>query len=462
MRHQIQQLVNTAKYFTEVRYHNRQSRVMAVRRGEVTEMSSKTNSGAGIRVLVNGTWGFASTSDVSPKGLQKALEQAEQMAIGLSSIKKEKISIASSNRMAKGEYFLKGFKELQDMPLEQKFEAVKSSESRMSKATSQIEAASCQYTEVFEEKIIVTSDGADAHVRLVRPELRFMAVASDGTKKAMGSDAVGATGGWECLFVNRSVDDYIDNTINSAVTLLKAPPAHGGKKKVILSPAMVGLLCHEAIGHTVEADFVNSGSVAQGKIGQYVASPLVNLCDSGASEYKEGAGGLLPVDDEGILTEKTYIIKDGKMNSYLHNRESAAQHGVAPTGNARAWEFSDEPLIRMRNTYIEPGKDKLDDMIAGIDDGYFVDGWAGGQADATGEFMFGARRVREIKGGKLGDYVQKVTVSGKAFEVMSSVDAVSSDFLWELGSGHCGKGQPAKVDAGGPYIRCEMLIGGAQ
>ncbi|HMY45460.1 MAG TPA: metallopeptidase TldD-related protein, partial [Leptospiraceae bacterium] len=95
-------------------------------------------------------------------------------------------------------------------------------------------------------------------------------------------------------------------------------------------------------------------------------------------------------------------------------------------------------------------------------EGFYIDGPEGGQADATGEFMFGASRVRKIKNGKLEGMVQKVSVSGNAFEVLSSVDAVSRDFQWDLGSGHCGKGQPAKVDAGGPFIRCKVLIGGEQ
>lgn len=462
LRENIRKTVQNAKHWTEIRFHKRHGRTMGVRKGEVVDMSSKVISGVGVRVLVNGTFGFASTSDLSFESLQKTLRQAELMALELSGRKKDKINIGGNSGLAKGDFFLKGFKELEGMPLEQKFEFVRDTESRLAKSSSKIEAASCAYSEIFEDKIIVTSDGADAHLKLVRPEVRFRAIAADGAKKSEGYDAVGATGGWECMFFNKSVDQFVDNAVSSAVDLLKAPASSGGKKQVILSPAMVGLLCHEAIGHTVEADFVSSGSVAQGKIGQFVASPLVNMCDSGASEYREGAGGSLPVDDEGVLTQKTYIIKDGKLNSYLHNRESAYHYGVAPTGNGRAWEFSDEPLIRMTNTYLEPGKDNLNDMIKGVEDGYFVDGWAGGQADATGEFMFGARRVREIKNGNLGGYVQKVTVSGKAFEVLSSVDAVSSDFLWELGSGHCGKGQPAKVDAGGPYIRCELLIGGAQ
>lgn len=434
---------------------------MGVRKGEVVEMSSRQTGGVGIRVLVDGAFGFASTTTLTRDGIEAALQRAEEMAKGLASKKTERIELAPA-KLAQGEFVLSGYQELEQMPLAEKFQMVRESESQMMKTSKQIEAASCQYSEVFEDKIICTSDGADAQVRLVRPELRFTAFASDGAKRATGHDAVGATGGWQCLFTNRNHDQFIDNAVSNAVTLLKAPPASGGRKKVILSPAMVGLLCHEAIGHTVEADFVASGSVVQGRLGTRVASDLVTMCDSGSSEYIDGAGGELPVDDEGVLTERTYIITKGMLTSYLHNRESAHQFGVKPTGNARAWLYSDEPLIRMRNTYLEPGQSSVEEMIAGIEDGYFIDGWDGGQADATAEFMFGARRVREIKSGKLGGHVQRVTLSGQAFDVLQSVDAVSRDFKWELGSGHCGKGQPAKVDAGGPYIRCEILVGGEQ
>jgi TldD protein len=225
---------------------------------------------------------------------------------------------------------------------------------------------------------------------------------------------------------------------------------------------MVGLLSHEAIGHTVEADFVLSGSVAAGKIGHTVASPLVSLCDSGTVANAEFAGGTLLVDDEGVSAGNTMIIKDGVLTSYLHNRESAAAFGVSPTGNARAWLYNDEPLIRMRNTYMMPGTESLESIISSTREGYFVDGPLGGQADSTGEFMFGAQRVVRIENGKLTRLYRGGTISGKAFDVLSTVDAVSSEFKLDLGAGYCGKGQPAKVDAGGPYIRCRAVIGGAQ
>lgn len=148
--------------------------------------------------------------------------------------------------------------------------------------------------------------------------------------------------------------------------------------------------------------------------------------------------------------------------SYLHNRESAALFEVEPTGNARAWLFRDEPLIRMRNTYIKPGNTSLEEMIQSTDDGYLVDGPLGGQADATGEFMFGAQKVQKIQKGRVTDLYRGATISGQAFNVLSTVDALSKEFRLDLGSGYCGKGQPAKVDAGGPYLRCKAIIGGIQ
>ncbi|HNY67167.1 MAG TPA: TldD/PmbA family protein, partial [Bacillota bacterium] len=155
------------------------------------------------------------------------------------------------------------------------------------------------------------------------------------------------------------------------------------------------------------------------------------------------------------------IIDRGILRDYLHSRESAQTFGAEPHGNARAFTYGDEPLIRMTNTCILPGDDDLDDMIAGIDNGLLLrDMGGGGQADSTAEFMFGVSEGYVIKNGRLGELVKGITISGQAFDVLQSVDAVSSDFVCSLGAGHCGKWQPAKVDAGGPYLRCRVTVGG--
>jgi TldD protein len=133
--------------------------------------------------------------------------------------------------------------------------------------------------------------------------------------------------------------------------------------------------------------------------------------------------------------------------------------GIRPTGSARAYAPSDEPLVRMRNTVIVPGSSKLDDMIAGVEDGYYLMKTGNGQADSTTEFMFGITLAYEIRGGKLGRAIRDTTVSGSAIKVLQSTDAVSDDLFWNC-SGYCGKKQPMVVSMGGPALRVRAHLGG--
>ena len=143
----------------------------------------------------------------------------------------------------------------------------------------------------------------------------------------------------------------------------------------------------------------------------------------------------------------------------MNSRETAEHFSMKPQGNARAYLFSDEPLIRMRNTAILPGTSSLEDMIASIDDGYFLTETNNGQADTTGEFMFGIGMGYEIKNGKLGRAIRDTTISGVAFDMLKTVDMLSSDMVWTC-SGMCGKKQPMPVGMGGPAVKCKVTIGG--
>lgn len=458
----LNKLVLNSPGWTEIRYHKRQTQSLQVQKGLVKTAKVNSTAGVGVRCFVNGVWGFSSTSDLSERALEKTLRTAFECAKSLSHFKKAQISSLPKTALAKGEFLLPGYFELKTMSLEEKLAAVLKGEEKMRERSNQIETAVCSYNEQFEDKIIISTDGAQAVSQLCRNEIRLTAIAGLKGEMTEGQQTVGRTGPWDCLFSEQSLEELGEGAAKLAVDLLSAPKIPGGKATVILSPGMVGLLSHEAIGHTVEADFVLSGSVAKGKLGSQVASPLVSLCDSGKVSQYPFSGGDLLVDDEGVIAKDTLIIKDGLLNSYLHNRESAAIFGVEPTGNARAWLFNNEPLIRMRNTFILPGTSTLEEMIESTDHGYLVEGPLGGQADATGEFMFGAQKVTEIKNGKLTKLHRGATLSGQAFDVLSTVDAVSTEFQMDLGAGYCGKGQPAKVDAGGPYIRCRAMIGGVQ
>jgi TldD protein len=235
--------------------------------------------------------------------------------------------------------------------------------------------------------------------------------------------------------------------------------AEAGYKTVILGGMMAGMLAHEAVGHTVEADLVLGGSVAGPNLNKQVASPLVSLTDFAHTAFGEEAPLPVYMDDEGIAAEDAVLIEDGILKGYMHSRDSALELGAVPQGNARAWMFSDEPLIRMRNTALHPGKDKLEDMIASVDDGYYLLRSGNGQADLTGEFMFGVTSGYEIRNGKLGRALLDTTVSGIAFDMLKTVDMVSDHVLWSS-SGFCGKKQMMPVGMGGPELRCKIMIGG--
>ncbi|MBI5364440.1 MAG: TldD/PmbA family protein [Planctomycetes bacterium] len=446
--------------FVELRYHKKRSRALAVEKGRVETAQVTEHTGVGVRVLVDGTWGFASTDRVERASIETAVDQARAAARSSARARTERTEELPRTALARGRFESAGVRELADKPLAETLELVLKMEEEARGASAAIQSASAAYSEVFEEKGIVTSDGARAWTRLVRPEFRVSAVARKDGEIQRGSESVGATGGWDCLFRAHGPEALAERAAARAVDLLSAGYPEGGRTKVLLSPSLVGLLTHEAVGHTVEADFVRSGSIAAGKLGHRVASERVTLCDSGRSEFHDGAGGSLSVDDEGVPTGNTVIIQDGVLVSYLHDRESAARFGVAPTGNARAWEYDDAPLIRMRNTYIAPGDAELEELIASMEDGYLLDGAANGQADANGEFMFGTREAYRIVKGKKGPLLRGVNISGQAFDVLRSVDRVGREFRWDLGSGHCGKGQPAKVDAGGPWLSCAVVLGG--
>ncbi|HKX81804.1 MAG TPA: TldD/PmbA family protein [Nitrososphaera sp.] len=448
--------------YAEARYLSRFMTEVNFVNGELQRMRVVETAGCGIRVLVNGCWGFSSTTELSPDALKDSLGQAISAARVLADSKKNKVRGLAQSRMARGQFSADVRGRLSDVSIEEKVRVVREAEKHARKHSRSVKTASCTYREILDHKLISNSDGAEVEICDSKPEFGVVAIAARGSDSATAHEGIGITGGWQDLFGTKSHLDFALTASERATRLLNAGHAKGEKTTVILDPGMVGLLSHEAIGHTVEADFVLSGSVVKDKVGERVASELVTLVDSGAVDSNGPAAGTIMVDDEGVLAGRTPVIEKGILKSFLHNRESALIFDQASTGNARAFQYSDEPLIRMRNTFVEPRSDKLDDMIKETRHGYLVKGARNGQADANGEFMFGAEEAYLIENGELGRLVRGDSISGNAFEVLQSVDMVGNCFHYDIGTGYCGKYQPAKVDGGGPHVRCTAIIGGRQ
>lgn len=445
--------------YVEARYHARTVSEVNFVNDRLERIRMVENAGCGLRVLVDGCWGFSSTSNIDK--LQESLEQSESMARVLAGSKKRKVAGLADSKIMQGRFEASVRGSLADVGIEQKVRVAKEAEAAARRHSKAIKTASATYRDMIDYKAIVNSDGASVEIFDSKPEFSVVAMAKSGGQSVTANEGVGITGGWDDLF-RKSHLDYAHLAADKAEKLLGAKYATGEKTAIILDPGMVGLLCHEAIGHTVEADFVLSGSVVKDKMGQKVASDLVTLVDSGQSDIAGNAAGTIGIDDEGVQAGRTAVIEKGVLKSFLHNRESAHEFGTESTGNARAFTYSDEPLIRMRNTYIEPGSDRLDDMIKETKHGYLVKGARNGQADANGEFMFGAQEAYLIERGEVKELMRGASISGNAFDALLSVDMVGNRFEYDIGTGYCGKYQLAKVDGGGPHVRCTAIIGGMQ
>ncbi len=447
--------------WTELRWHRRSQLRVTVEKGEVRQAKVDTYQGVGARVLSDGSWGFSSTSSAEPEAIARAIAEAAAIARFLASARKEEAALPKL-AAAFREHLAAPRDPVTAHSIEEKLELVLRSEAETRARSPLLVSATASYSEYVDEKWIANSSGVVVHELDHKPEFGIWAVASRDGQRSYAGRFVGIDGGWSDLMGKARPGELAEYSARFAVDKLSAPYPDGGVFPVVMDPEIVGLLCHEAIGHTVEADFVLAGSVAAGKVGQKVAGELVTMCDSGASEIEPLAAGSIACDDEGTPARRAVLIENGVLRGYLHNLETAARFGVEPTGNARAWEYDAEPIIRMRNTYLEPGDRKVGELVAGIKDGYYLKGAGGGQADANAEFMFVAGETYRIRDGKVAELCRDATLSGQAFEVLQSVDALADDFAWAMGSGHCGKGQPAKVDGGGPSVRCRVTVAGKQ
>jgi TldD protein len=237
--------------------------------------------------------------------------------------------------------------------------------------------------------------------------------------------------------------------------------AEGGEWDCVLSPVFVALLAHEAVGHTMEADAIlQKDSVGRTYMGKQVASPLVSLTDF-HSKVCGGTDGLLdiPVDDEGVKCIDAPIIKDGILCGAMTDRRTASLLGMPMTGNARAHQYCDTTIIRMRNTCFHPGTSSLDDMIASIDKGYYLTHSGGGNGDLDGRFNMTVAAGYEIVHGKLGRPIRGTMASGLAWDALKTVDMVSSNFIEPKGTGECGKKQSIPTGQGGPEMKLRLTLG---
>ncbi len=442
---------------TELRLQRNLTRRVTLLAGSLTSNQRTDAKGIGARVYQDGIYGFASAADMSDDAVKSVLQSATNNAALLARHAGRGTgvlpNIAQGQEKHTGEY--------PDLPQKTYIDYLQSLDSYITEKYPGLESRTLVAYHDSMEKLLCSSDGFFNHSLHPRSYVYVFLTAKgrDGSPVEV-FEALGGFGSFDNHFNDPALLHHkIDSLYELVMHKAEGVYADAGTKTVILAGELAGMLAHEAVGHTVEADLVLGGSVAGPMLGKQVASPLITMTDFAHSAFGKAAPLPVYIDDEGTKAEDAVLIKDGTLVGFMHNRQSAQHFNMQAQGNARAWLFNDEPLIRMRNTAVHPGLDKLDDMIASVDDGYYLLKTGNGQADTTGEFMFGITMGYEIKNGKIARPILDTTISGIAFDMLKSVDMVSDEVQWSS-SGFCGKKQPMPVGLGGPALKCSVTIGG--
>lgn len=416
--------------------------------GDVEEINTGMSLGARIRVLNNGAWGFAYTTDLSK------INEITETAIKLSKSLKGDVELSESE-VIKDKIAVDVEIPFRDISIEEKKEIMK--EANDAATIDKVNSTTVGYADTETNELFMNSEGSQIQVKTSRVRMALNASATNGEIIQFGHGSMGGVKGFEVI-AKRDIEEFGRTIGEKAVRLLDAKPAPSGKFPVIADPELTGVLVHEALGHAVEGDLIlQNDSILKDKVGEMIASDIVNIFDD--ASLKEGFG-YYPYDVEGVKTKLNQLVKDGKLISLLNSRETASQLNMQSSGNARSI-ISEKPIVRMSNTYLQPGDNTFEELIEDIQDGIYLKGSRGGQVDTgKGIFQFNAAEGYLIENGEIKTPLRDVSLSGNILETLKNIDAVGDDF--KLSVGFCGKdGQTAPVGDGGPHTRIlNALVGG--
>jgi TldD protein len=397
-----------------------------------------------IRALSGKGWGILTVDNFTGRTEQE-IRVLIKNAGRISKITAEEVTLADSR---KGILSVPSMHEdPRDVSLEEKTDLLLSIE--QAAKISGVVNTRANYIERFENVTFRDSSGSFEHYGICRSGFGIMAVASGNGSLQMGYERRHSIRGLNI----RHQQELGKNAGERAVALLSALPVKGGIMNAVLDPELAGVFAHEAVGHASEGDLIQEGnSVLAGRIGERIGSRIVTIADDPSlPEF-----GFEPCDAEGSRVERTEIISRGVVAGFLHSRETLAVVGNGHAGNARAMP-GEPPLVRMSNTFIEPGDSSTDELIHECRNGILLKGSRGGQVDpGRGVFQFNAEYGYLIENGECTEMVRDVSLSGEILQTLYSIQLCAGDR--RMHQGYCGKGgQSVPVSDGAPHI----LLAGA-
>ena len=422
--------------------------------GSVNRAYGDVDFGVGIRVLKGDQTGYSFSEEITPEAMRLAARTAANIASGA----KEVAPVGLTLKKHPNHYPIEV--PWEEIGIDDKIPYLQLVNDEIFKCDPRVVKATIWFSDRTSYVLVATSDGRIAHDYRPLALIYATCVAEQEGQREENMFASSGRVGMEYFTAKRAAH-VATETVRRTVDLFDAVKPEAGEMEVVLAPGGSGILLHEAIGHGMEADFNRKGeSIYADKIGKAVAEPFVTIVDDGTDL---NARGSLNIDDEGNATERTYLVEDGILRSYMHDHISAKHYGVRPTGNGRRQSFRYAPQPRMRNTYMLRGPHSREEIIRSVDKGLYAEHFSNGEVRiGPGDFTFYVKSGYMIEAGEITRAVKDVNIIGNGPEVLTRIVMVADDLEICEGGGNCGKGgQYVPVTDGLPTVKVSKItVGG--
>ncbi len=440
--------------FSEVFLQHKVVHYVGMEDGAVNRAYTQVDLGAGIRVLKGDATGFAYCEDLTEQALLKAAATAAAVA--------DQKTAARAKPLAAHEVDTRYAVDVpwNEVGIDKKLPVVEKTDQLIRARDKRIIKTTIFFNDESSHVLVANSDGLLVEDDQPMAMLWAFCVAMQNGKVETGSQSLSARDSMR-FFSDANIAKVAHEAADYTTMLFDAIPPPVGEWPVVMAPGVSGILLHEAIGHGMEADFNRKGiSIYADRVGKRIAPEFVTIVDDGTNERMRGS---INVDDEGADAQRTVLVENGILRSYMHDRISAKHYKVAPTGSGRRQSFRYPPVPRMRNTYMLNGPHKAEEIIASVDRGLYAEVFSNGQVMiGAGDFTFYLKHGRLIEKGKLGPVVKDANLIGSGPKVLENVQMVADDMAMYSGAGMCGKdGQGVPVGFGLPTVKAAgMSIGG--
>jgi len=422
--------------------------------GIVSSASSTIQQGVGLRVVIGDQTGYAFTEDLTLPSMLAAARTAAAIASG-----SQVVAPQSFNAMGMGDLY-KTTVPWSDVGIDQKLPLMKFVESKARSLDEAVDKVAVYWADQDERVMIATLNGklVTDHRPMTRVTVTVTAKKGDEVQSGFSNIAAREEFGW---YSEDRLTTMVQEAVDRTMILFDARRPPAGEMPVILASGASGILLHEAIGHGMEADFNRKGvSIYSDMIGKKVAEPFVTVVDQATIPRERGA---LNYDDEGNQAGRTVLVKDGILKSYLHDRISATQYNLEPTGSGRRQSYRYAPMPRMSCTFMEDGPHTKEEIIAAVDHGIICETYTNGQVQiGAGDYTFYVKNGWLVENGKVTAPIKDVNIIGNGPESLKRITMVANDARLDTGGWTCGKnGQSVPVSQGIPTVLVsKMTVGG--